>query len=53
MSDENIESGLVGGGNDGGCDSLYIICNGKFITGDLIDDIQGEKDSEIKFEGAN
>src|SRR5437870_900675 len=28
---EEIESGIVGGGNDGGIDSFYLIVNGKLI----------------------
>ena len=31
ISDEEIEYGLKGSGNDGGCDSIYIFCNGILV----------------------
>lgn len=27
LSDEEIESGIIGAGNDGGCDAMYIFLN--------------------------
>ena len=31
LSDEEIENGIVGAGNDGGCDGIYIFLNKKHI----------------------
>ncbi|MGV0034805.1 MAG: abortive phage resistance protein, partial [Candidatus Azotimanducaceae bacterium WSBS_2022_MAG_OTU7] len=31
LSYEEIESGLIGGGNDGGIDALYILVNGEVV----------------------
>lgn len=30
LSDEEILSGVVGGGHDGGCDGLYFLVGGKY-----------------------
>ncbi|WP_062349894.1 AIPR family protein [Bacillus kwashiorkori] len=34
LSDEEIEKGVVGSGNDGGCDSLYLFVNDELILDD-------------------
>lgn len=39
LSDEEIESGLTGGGNDGGCDGLYLFYNGILVNDDYIDNM--------------
>lgn len=48
LSDEEIENGIVGNGNDGGCDSIYVLCNGVNITEDIIEEITVGKDPTIE-----
>ncbi len=31
LSDEEILQGIKGSGNDGGCDSIFIFCNGLLV----------------------
>lgn len=49
LSDEEIERGVLGGGNDGGCDAIYILFNNVFLTEDVLDEISVPKDSHIDF----
>lgn len=35
LSDEEIMQGIKGAGNDGGCDSIYIFCNGLLVKEDF------------------
>lgn len=49
LSDEEVENGLLGGGNDGGCDAVYTLFNNTYITEDALDDISSTKDSCIDF----
>lgn len=35
LSDDEIDAGMVGGGNDGGIDSLYIFVDDKLLTPDF------------------
>ena len=39
FSDEELENGLIGGGNDGGCDAAYVLLNNEIITSDQIDSL--------------
>lgn len=39
LSDEEVETGLTGGGNDGGCDGVYLFYNGVLVNDDYIDNI--------------
>lgn len=39
LSDEEIETGLTGGGNDGGCDGLYLFFNDVLTGEDFIDNL--------------
>lgn len=39
LSDEEIEAGLTGGGNDGGCDGLYLFFNDVLTGEDFIDNL--------------
>lgn len=48
LSDEEIESGVLGGGNDGGCDSIYVLLNGTCVTEDMLEDICASRDSVPK-----
>ena len=43
FSDEEIENGVLGQGNDGGCDAIYVVYNGNLITEDSIDNIATTK----------
>ena len=36
LSDEEIENGIVGSGNDGGCDGIYIFLNKNLIMSDQV-----------------
>ena len=48
LSDEEIENGIVGAGNDGGCDEIYIFLNKNLIMADQIEDIKAPKESVIE-----
>ena len=47
LSDEEIENGIVGSGNDGGCDAVYTLLNNCNITEDMLRDIPKNKDANI------
>lgn len=49
LSDEEIDSGNSGGGNDGGCDNLYIFLNGELITADQVEGLNATKGSYLDF----
>lgn len=49
LSDEEIDNGIVGGGNDGGCDSMFIFLNDEIITPDQIDGLTASKGSILNF----
>ncbi|MCZ7407488.1 AIPR family protein [Parvimonas micra] len=49
LNDEEIDNGNSGGGNDGGCDNLYIFLNDELITGDKIDGLNAPKGSYLDF----
>ena len=49
LSDEEIDNGIVGGGNDGGCDSLFVFLNDEIITQDQIDGLSASKGSVLNF----
>lgn len=49
LSDEEVEKGIVGGSNDGGCDSIYTLFNNVYLTEDALDDISIIKESSIDF----
>lgn len=49
LSDEEIESEIVGGGLDGGCDGLYVFLNGDLLTADQIQDLSAPKGSKLEF----
>lgn len=48
FSDEEIESGVIGSGNDGGCDSIYTLCNNVYITEDIVETISPGKEPTIE-----
>lgn len=49
LSDEEIDNGNSGGGNDGGCDNLYIFLNGELVTVDQIEGLNATKGSYLDF----
>lgn len=49
LSDEEIDNGNTGGGNDGGCDNLYIFLNGELVTVDQIEGLNATKGSYLDF----
>lgn len=48
LSDEEVESGVLGSGNDGGCDSVYTFFNECNMTEDLVDDLVASKGASIE-----
>ena len=48
LSDEEIENGVLGSGNDGGCDSIYTLFNGTYVTEDILESISASKESTIE-----
>lgn len=48
ISDEEIELGLKGSGNDGGCDSIYIFCNGILVKEDFLEGATVAMDSNLE-----
>jgi abortive infection phage resistance protein abiU len=49
LSDEQIDNGNSGGGNDGGCDNLYIFLNDELVTFDQIDELNATRGSYLDF----
>lgn len=49
LSDEEIDNGNSGGGNDGGCDNLYIFLNDELITADQIECLNAPRGSYLDF----
>lgn len=48
LSDEEIENGVLGSGNDGGCDSIYTLFNGAYVTEDIVSSITSSKEAAIE-----
>lgn len=48
LSDEEIESGVLGNGYDGGCDSIYTLYNGVLVTDDILESITVSKESTVE-----
>ena len=48
FSDEEIENGIVGGGNDGGCDGIYILLNDEIVNIDQLESITASKGSTLE-----
>lgn len=49
LSDEEIDNGNTGGGNDGGCDNLYVFLNSELVTIDQIERLNATKGSYLDF----
>ena len=47
LSDEEVENGIVGNGNDGGCDGIYVFLNGDLLTVDQIENLSASKGSTL------
>ncbi len=48
ISDDEIDNGNVGGGNDGGCDGIYLFLNDELITPDQVETLSAPKGSTLK-----
>lgn len=49
LSDEEIDSGNSGKGNDGGCDNVYVFLNDELITSDQIETLNTSRGSYLDF----
>lgn len=47
ISDEEIIQGIKGAGNDGGCDSIYLFCNGILVKEDFLENKNIPMDSKL------
>lgn len=47
VSDDEISDGIIGGGNDGGCDGMYIFLNNDLLSQDQIDNLTAPKGSTL------
>lgn len=47
ISDEEIIEGIKGSGNDGGCDSIYLFCNGILVQEDFLNNKNIPMDSKL------
>lgn len=47
LSNDEILSGIIGGGNDGGCDGMYVFLNNDLLTQDQIDNLNAPKGSTL------
>ncbi len=48
ITDDEIDNGNVGGGNDGGCDGIYLFLNDELISQDQIESLSAPKGSTLK-----
>jgi len=48
LSDEEIEKGLIGGGDDGGCDALYMFFNETLVNEDIIETVIAPKEAKLE-----
>lgn len=48
ISDDEIDNGNVGGGNDGGCDGIYLFLNDELVSSDQIESLSASKGSILK-----
>lgn len=47
LSDEEIENCVLGAGNDGGCDAIFVMLNGTIITEDVLEELTNSPKSTI------
>ena len=48
ITDDEIDNGNVGGGNDGGCDGIYLFLNDELVFPDQIENLSAPKGSTLK-----
>lgn len=48
ISDDEIDNGNVGGGNDGGCDGIYLFLNDELVSQDQIESLSAPKGSTLR-----
>lgn len=48
LSDLEIENGIVGKANDGGCDGIYVFLNGDLLTVDQVANLTASKGSTLR-----
>lgn len=49
FSNEEIENGIIGGSNDGGCDAAYIFLNDEIIAPDQLVNLTCPKGAQLEF----
>lgn len=49
LSDEEIDNGIIGGGNDGGCDSIFIFLNEEVVAPDQVNTLSAAKGTILEF----
>ena len=49
LSDDEIEYGHCGAGNDGGCDSIYTFLNNSMLSDEQVQDLSAPRDSILEF----
>lgn len=49
LSDDEIIHGISGGGQDGGCDSLFVFLNEELLTEDLVETLDCPLESKLSF----
>ncbi|MDE6017109.1 MAG: AIPR family protein, partial [Acetatifactor sp.] len=47
LSDDEVTNGIVGGGNDGGCDGMYVFLNNALLTQDQMENLRAAKGSTL------
>ncbi|MBQ6993232.1 MAG: AIPR family protein [Lachnospiraceae bacterium] len=47
LSDDEVASGIIGGGNDGGCDGMYVFLNNDLLTQDQVENLSAPKGSVL------
>ena len=47
LSDDELSAGIVGSGNDGGCDAIFILLNGEIVTQDQLATLEVTKGSVL------
>ena len=47
LSDDELSDGILGGGNDGGCDGIYLFLNNYLVTPDQIPTLSAPKGSTL------
>lgn len=49
LSDEEIENHVMGDGNDGGCDAVFLFLNSELVTADQLSSLTASKGSILNF----